>query len=283
MKLAHALLVLLCSVGVAQADEVLSLARADGAQTPVKVYRPKDGNACAPVAILSHGAGGSENGLKYLAEALQADGWLTLVPGHKESGTKVLKSEWKEKGLKEGLLDMTSDPDAYQARFDDIGAALKWAQSSAGQNCTPPFKALLGHSMGAATTLLEAGARNKLDLKGADRFDAYVPLSPQGVGVIFPEHAWNDIRTPVLNLTGTRDKALEGDWQTRTEPWKDMPPGCKWLGVIDGATHMNLGGGRFSGKTEKITTQLAIAFLDAQREGHCATPPVLSGVSLQTK
>ncbi len=35
---------------------------------------------------------------------------------------------------------------------------------------------------------------------------------------------------------------MGGSWQTRTEPYRDMQPGCKWLAVIYGVTHMNLDG-----------------------------------------
>jgi hypothetical protein len=43
-----------------------------------------------------------------------------------------------------------------------------------------------------------------------------VALSPQGPGSIFPETAWRGIAKPVLLITGTRDQALEGGWQSRT-------------------------------------------------------------------
>jgi len=74
----------------------------------------------------------------------------------------------------------------------------------------------------------------------------------------------------VLSVTGTRDDELGGaSWQTRTEPYRNMPPGCKWLAVIDGATHMNFAGNGMARKTEALTSQVIADFLEGARHGHC--------------
>jgi hypothetical protein len=88
----------------------------------------------------------------------------------------------------------------------------------------------------------------------------------------------------MLILTGTRDKALEGNWQTRTIPFDDLPPGCKWLGVIDGATHLNFAGSGLSGTTEKLTVLAVKAFLQSARNTGCAMPPPQAkGIILRAK
>ena len=138
--------------------------------------------------------------------------------------------------------------------------------------------------MGAATAMIDAGARNKVDAQGSNSFSAYIALSPQGVGSIFPQGAWSDIRKPVLMLTGTRDTELGGaSWETRTEPYKDMPPGCKWLGVIDGASHLNFAGNGLSRKTELLTVRAIGAFLDGIRTGDCKMPSPSDGMNLISK
>ena len=129
-------------------------------------------------------------------------------------------------GIKSGLEKLVNDPAAYNARLIDIAAALKWAETQR----KAPFVALLGHSMGARTVMVEAGAKNTLGVNGLDRFDAYTTLSPHGPGSRFPENAWSGIRKPVLMLTGTRDQSLDGDWKTRTIPYDSLPAGCKMAG-----------------------------------------------------
>src|SRR5580692_6636654 len=262
------------------AQQLVHVTREDGAQTPLRVYPPSN-DRCAPLALISPGAGGNENGYQYLAEGMQGNGWRAIVMGHKESGGAALRSDMQEAGgVKSGLRQLVDDPKAYEARLMDIAAALKWA----GESCKAPYVALIGHSMGARTVMLEAGAKNKLGVKGHDRFDSYVALSPDGPDAMFPEDAWSGITKPVLILTGTRDKSMQtGDYKSRTIPYDNMPAGCKWLGVIDGATHINFAGVGFAGSTEKLTLLEIKAFLDGLRGGKCGVPVQAEGITLKTK
>jgi len=260
----------------AHAQESLQLARADGATVAARAYRPAA--ACAGVAIVSHGAGGSASGYRYLADTLRRDGWLAVVPGHDESGFAAVSRRVVGKGIRGGLVDIVTDPAAYRARFADIAAALAWAAPL----CESHRSVLVGHSMGAATAMLEAGAANRLGLGGADRFDAYVAISPQGPGSIFPPGAWHAIAKPVLFVTGTRDGALEGDWTSRRLPFDDSAPGCKWLAVIDDATHLQFAGLGASAQTERLTEVVVGAFVDGVRQGRCGTPPAAPKLAVQS-
>ena len=263
----------------AQAQKLVQAPREDGASTPLRVYAPSD-NGCAPLALISPGAGGNENGYEYIAQGLQSNGWRAIVMGHKESGGSALGSDMRNAGgLKRGLQELVNDPKAYDGRLMDIAAALKWAATL----CKAPFVTLIGHSMGARTVMVEAGAMNNLGVKGRDRFDAYIALSPDGPGEMFPENAWAGIRKPVLMLTGTRDKGLDGEWKSRTIPYDDMPPGCKWLGVINEASHMNFAGVGFAGATKKLTLLETKAFLDGLLTGKCGSPIQSPGITVTNK
>lgn len=281
-KLAHTLLAAIGSLAfqTVRAQDLVQAPRADGAQTPLRVYTPNTGS-CAPLALISPGAGASEDGYKYLAKSLRDDGWRAVVMGHRESGSSALFADVRHAGgITGGLQQLVSDPKAYQARFMDISAALKWASAS----CRAPFLALLGHSMGARTVMLVAGAKNNLKLRGENQFDAYVALSPDGPDQLFPENAWNGITKPMLILTGTRDKSLHtGEYKSRTIPYYEMPAGCKWLGVIEDASHLNFAGVGLSGSTEKLTLLETKAFLDGLRAGKCGSPVSAEGITLQNK
>jgi dienelactone hydrolase len=262
-----------------RAQQLVQQRRSDGAETPLMVYTPQ-GSECAPLAVISPGAGGTENGYAYLAEGLRERGWLAVVMGHKESGPGTLRHDVFHSGLHQGLEEMVTDPVSQGARMMDVGAALQWAEGQ----CHHPYKVLLGHSMGSDTVVFEAGARNKLGVRGEDRFDAYVALSPSGPGPIFPPNAWSDIRKPLYVLTGTRDRGLEGDWKWRTALYEDMPAGCKWLGVIEDATHMNFAGrGLGHRKTERLTLETVDAFLADARSGRCDSPPQPTGMTLAAR
>jgi len=242
---------------------------------------------CAPLAVISHGAGGSENGYTYLAQAMAHLGYTTVVMGHAESGLAALRADMLRYGIMDGLTDLVADTNAEQARLLDVGAALEWANS----RCHAPFRVLLGHSMGAETVMLEAGAKNIINVSsppaGQDRFDAYVALSPEGPGVVFAGDAWSNIHKPMLILTGTRDQSLKGGPEARLVPWHVLPGGissCQWMGVIDGATHMNFAGnGLGADKVEPLVTQTIAAFLPGARKHSCALPPTPAGMTLEAK
>jgi predicted dienelactone hydrolase len=275
--------------GSLAAQERFDVPRADGKRTPLLVYSAAGSPAqCAPLAIISHGAGGSENGYKYLAEAMAQSGFTTVVMGHRESGMDALSNDVRQSGLKDGLRALVADPVAEADRLLDTGAALKWADG----RCAAPFRVLLGHSMGAETVMLEAGARNSIGVAsppaGQDRFDAYIALSPEGPGLVFPEGAWAGIHKPVLVLTGTRDGSLNGGAQSRQIPWRELPGGstdkCQWLGVIDDATHMNFAGSGFGADQVKpMVTQTIASFIRGVRGHSCSLPAPIAGMTLQAK
>lgn len=271
------------------AQQHVSALRADAHLTPLLVYpAAAAGSNCAPLAIISHGAGGSEDGYRYLAESLSQDGFTTIVMGHRESGLQALRADVREHGIMDGIRALVADPVAERDRLLDVGAALQWAD----RQCHAPFRVLLGHSMGAETVMLEAGAKNIIGVPappaGRARFDAYVAISPEGPGVVFPDNAWHGIHHPVLILTGTRDQSLKGGPQARQIPWHDLPGDgarrCQWMGIINGATHMNFAGnGPGADRVEPMVTQTITRFLLGVRRGVCTPPPPGRGMSLQIK
>lgn len=274
---------LLLAIGLATApamgQESVTVTRSDGQAAPLTAYAVQ-GAGCRGVVLVSPGAGGSEMGHADLAEGLSALGHLAVVVGHRESGLQALRERTRHAGLQAGLAALITDAAAYRGRFMDLSAARLWAEA----RCPSGATVLLGHSMGAATVMLEAGARNRLGLAGGDGYAAYIALSPQGPGSIFPEHAWADIRRPVLSITGTRDQQLGAEsWEARTLPYADMPPGCKWLAVFDGVSHMNLAGIGLARRTHGQLMQLVGAFLDGVDRGDCAAPAPSLGMRLQAK
>ena len=88
----------------------------------------------------------------------------------------------------------------------------------------------------------------------------------------------------MLSVTGTRDEELGGaSWTTRTEPYRNMPAGCKWLAVIDEATHMNFAGYGASRGVQTVVLATIAAFADGVQRGNCAPPPPRPGLELEAK
>ena len=264
-------------VAMAQRDVVII--RPDRTPVRVKVYRPWTAR-CRGVAVVSPGAGGSEQGYAYLGHGLSEVGWLTVVVGHNEGNRKAIRGSWQGGRLSETLASLIADPRAQASRLADLAAARQWAQ----QNCGDSNSVLIGHSMGAAAAMIEAGARNKLGIRGSTAFTAYIAMSPQGSGSIFPVHAWSELRRPVLSLTGTRDTGLGGvSWRTRLEPFRSMPPGCKWLAVIDGASHLQFAGRGNSQRVQGLTLATITGFLESVQQGDCRPARRDPAIRLQIK
>lgn len=279
MTRAPILLALLCLALPSWAQEIRRIPRPDG-MTTAKVYTPS--GVCRGVAVLSHGAGGSEDGLAYLAAHLRGNGYLAIVPGHALSGRAALRAHMPKGRLKgafkDGLNGLLTDTAAYRDRFADVQAARDWGTA----HCRSDFSVLVGHSMGAATTLLLAGADNVLGLRTRIPFDAYIALSPQGVGHIFPANAWRGIQAPVYSLTGTEDDEIDADWTSRLQPYRNMVPGCKWQGIVEGGSHRDFGGGGTAAETALITGSID-AFLASVRAGKCAGGYRAPGIRVESK
>jgi predicted dienelactone hydrolase len=131
----------------ASAQQTLTIPRADGHETPLKFYPVVNTTfTCAPLAIISHGAGGSETGYPYLAWAMANLGYNTIVIGHRESSHAVLSDYIQRDGLIKGVTALVADPNAESARLLDLTAALQWANTQCKPPGKIPFKVLLGHS-----------------------------------------------------------------------------------------------------------------------------------------
>jgi len=238
----------------------LLTASAAQAANPLTHYEAEDrtGGACPPVLILSHGLGGDELGLGDLARAARDAGFDTWVMGHPESGRPLLRGVLTAPDRRAALAAAVGDVPVNQARRADLDAAI----TAATEDCRPPLMVFGGHSMGAQTVMVEAGAKNALGVEGADRFDAYVALSAPGVGGRFPdEHAWTAIDKPMLVVTGTQDKAVEGEWSTRLHAFEDLPAdGRKVLAVVEGATHMEVSGS-VGGPRAELVREVVLDFL----------------------
>ncbi len=267
---------LFCTAGALAAFDT-AFRRTDGNDVPVKIYQDSD-DPCPPLMIISHGLGGSNAGLSDLAKAAEADGYRVIVMEHTESGRKQWRNILLGGKPGETAVALAGDPDAHRARFLDLDAAWNHATSS----CKPPFTVLAGHSMGAQTTMMEAGAEAHFGRLGQDRFDAYVALSPQGVGLRYGPDAWRNVRKPVLMVTGTNDKSVDGDYTTRLSAFEGLPPGNKRIAIIDGASHMAIGG-HGNRNIRALVPEIVMEFLDAVRQRKTDETHTYPGVTISNK
>jgi alpha-beta hydrolase superfamily lysophospholipase len=253
-----------------------SLPRADGAETPIKRYGSQSG--CGPTMVISHGFGGDENGNGHLAASMAMQGWRVIVMGHRESGRVQFWQSMFNGNPQNSMLRAARDPEAHRARFGDLDAVVTHVTRA----CRPSLFVLAGHSMGAMTTMLEAGARASFGRYGSNRFDAYVAISPQGVGTGFSQGSWLGVTRPVLMITGTQDQAAEGNPLTRLAAFEGLPAGRKRLAIIPDATHMQLGANN-ADPVGRSVAALTAEFLAGLAAGGRLPPSTAQGIDVRDK
>ncbi|HYM59728.1 MAG TPA: hypothetical protein VEZ11_02415 [Thermoanaerobaculia bacterium] len=202
-----------------------------------------------PVIIFSHGLGGSKKGYDALTEYWVSHGYVCIKPSHADAG--------KLRSLRdaEELLDSQSADD-FVNRAKDISLIIDSLPGL--EQRFPELKGRIdatrvgvgGHSYGALTTMMIAGAKsyaNGQPLEVADdRPRAAIAMSPQGISAKrgLRADSWTGIRMPMLFMTGTLDR---GPGPNETPEWRRdgfsrSPAGDKYLVVLQGARHMSFTG-----------------------------------------
>lgn len=250
--------------------------------------------------LFCHGLGSSGRGYEALSRHWARHGYVVIHPTFADSINRVARDQ-PALGLdpRADLSAWLGMPAARAAMFAILHDPAHWVDrvervrrvmdrlddllaATCGRQAGPLPAAIAGHSFGAYTAQLLAGA--EIDLPDGtigrfrdDRFDAAILLSAQGRDQQgLREGSWDAMRGPVLTVTGTLDRGANGgDWHWKSEPFDLAPPGDKYLAVLDNADHY-LGGFADTGAQPKVpdqqeaVRQLTLGFLDAHLLKHAA-------------
>ena len=267
---------------------------------PVLIRRPAPSILAAgpaPLVLLSHGLGGTREGLAYLGEALAAVGYVAVHLQHHGSDAAIWQGASDTRGAM-GAAAMS--PGAAVARLGDVVFALD--HLLAGEEpllrsaIDPARIAVAGHSYGAWTVSHMLGERLPLGGWGLSLPDrrlragiALSPIPPLPIPVfgVPASVAFGGISAPILHVTGTQDSGMGApDWRARTVGFRTATaPGV--LAVLDGAVHASFAGeAEIGGRWNDPTYQPRVAglcrlFLDAVlREDAAARVALLRGDGL---
>ncbi len=232
----------------------------------VRIYRPL-GKGPFPVVIFSHGAGGSRDGYAAIGSALAQGGFESIHLQHAGSDRAILHPGRPLKNLA-AIRRAALDPKQWVSRALDVKLVLDDLPQLAPDGDTGRV-AIAGHSMGAATAMVAAGAKARVP-KGTPslaepRARAFVAISPQGEGPEFSKDAWKGITRPILLVTGSEDRGLGGEppsW--RTAVFDRLPRGSRYLAYIDGATHTSFAE---RGDPARWAAAAMVRFLRAEFDG----------------
>lgn len=247
---------------------------------PVRLYWPQaaageDGKpAAVGLVVFSHGIGGSRRGYSYLGRYLAANGIASLHVQHVGSDREL----WfgNPFALVDRLHTAARDDEAI-ARVRDLRFALDQVLAS-------PYAASIdtrhivvaGHSYGANTALLAAGARverggRELDFRDP-RFSGAVLISaPPFYGEVDPAKVLKHVEIPTLHITATEDLIVIPGYRSgaedRVKLFEAIGGQHKALAMFEGGSHSIFtdrsvtGGLLLNPKVKTATSELELAFI----------------------
>jgi dienelactone hydrolase len=251
-------------------------------EVPVRLYLPSDASSKVPLVIFSHGIGGSREGYSYIGKYLAANGIAAMHVQHVGSD----RSLWFGNPVQMvgRLQDAAKESEAID-RTKDMRFALDQVLADAQlvQRIDPQRIAAAGHSYGANTTMLLAGARVQREGATMDLSDprikaAVIISAPPFYGEGNPKEILKSIRVPSLHITATGDEIkIPGYYssaQDRVAVYEaaNSQPG-KMLAVFKEGSHsmftdrLGTGGEALNPQVKKATRELMLAFLQKQLQG----------------
>lgn len=280
----------LCSHTVREERNVLS-GHPGFAERPL-VCRWPEGNLEGFV-VFCHGLGSNGGEYAALSTHWARHGYLVIHPTFRDAIGIVAREEpglgldpeadlsgWTAvPQLKARMHQILHTPERWMERVALVGEVMtalpKIFEATCGLPTAPVPGAIAGHSFGAYTAQLLAGA--EIDMPDAparrfrdDRLGTAVLLSGQGRDQQgLRDGSWNAMHGPVLTVTGTLDRgATGGGWHWKSEPYELAPAGGKYLAVLEDGDHF-LGGfidrepQRQVAAQQEAVRQVTLAFLDA--------------------
>lgn len=220
---------------------------------PVRIRYPEESAGRLPLVVLSHGLGGSREGLAYLGEALAKAGFVALHLQHAGSDAQVWRGS--DRPL-EALRAAARQPANAVHRPRDVSFAIDHVLALEGEH---PLAGrvdgerigVAGHSFGSLTALLVAGqkfvwgARKREISVRDDRVKAAVAMSsPVPRDRSTHEKAYAAVEIPVLHMTGTQDTSPIGDTgaDERRVPFDTISGVDQYLITFTGGDHMIFSG-----------------------------------------
>ena len=227
---------------------VTRLAGRPGGGLPITILPPAGGAAPHPALIFSPGYGGRPAGFVRLVAPWVAAGFVLLLPEHLDSFGRDAPHRPSFANLERYAALRLADIDAILTALPDLAGR-------AGARIAPGRVGLGGHSFGAWTAAVIAGAtvflpggqeRSFADPRPAAFFLLAAPPVPPGADArhsfqgLAPA-SFRSLTRPLLLIDGTHDNG-PGGYRDRLAAYELSPPGHKYLGVVREATHMTLAG-----------------------------------------
>jgi dienelactone hydrolase len=263
--------------------DIDALDAARGRPVPMRLYLPRIASAARPVPLVafSHGIGGSRAGYGWLGTHWADEGIASLHVQHVGSD-RSLWGAGSPFALVE-RLQTAARADEAVARVHDLRFALDTVLGDAlGERLDADRIVAAGHSYGANTVLLAAGARVERDGRPVElaepRIRAAIAISaPPFYGESSPGPILASVRLPSLHVTSTEDVIrIPGYWsgaEDRVAVFDAIGGERKVLAVFAGGSHSMFtdraasGGLQLNARVKAATRELTVAFLRDTLDG----------------
>jgi dienelactone hydrolase len=263
---------------------------------PVRVYWPQGGAPSGgwPVVVFSHGMGGSRRGYSYLGSYWAAHGVVAMHVQHIGSDRRLWSGGfgWSNSLNLVLRLQHAAQPEEAVDRTQDVRFALNRLLSGPlAPRLDPARLAIAGHSYGANTSLLLAGARvatsaglpggTTLTALAEPRFKAAILISaPPFYGEGDPVPILSGVAIPTLHISATDDEITIPGYYSgpadRIALFDAIGGPHKALAMFSGGSHsiftdrMNTGGLDLNPKVKAATRELSLAYLRLVLDGEDA-------------
>ena len=264
----------------AQAHRILELELFDAERrrpVPARLYLPRRASASKPVplAVFSHGLGGSRMGYSYLGSHWADEGIASLHPQHVGSDNALWRGNPLE--MVQRLQSAAGESEA-QARALDLRFALDQVLKSDQARVIDPSKiAVAGHSYGANTAMLISGALvttaggDLVDLRDKRIRAAILISAPPFVGQGPIEQVLEAVSIPTLHVTSLGDTinlpGYRSSVEDRIRIFHAMNQSTKTLAVFNTGGHsiftdrITSSGPDTSARIKAATRELCTIFL----------------------
>jgi predicted dienelactone hydrolase len=261
---------------------------------PVRLYLPLpltlplpsaalEPGGAVPLVVFSHGIGGSRRGYSYLGQHFARNGVASLHLQHVGSDRNL----WMGNifGLVGRLQDAAQSSEAIDRALDLSFALDSLLAGPLGPRIDASRIVAAGHSYGANTTLLAAGANVVRNGRAADLRDervraAIVISAPPFYGERAPKKVLAGVTVPSLHITATEDVIrIPGYFSgadDRVAVFEATGSQRKWLAVFEGGSHSmftdraGTGGVVLNAQVKAATQALTLAFVRSVLGGDAA-------------
>jgi predicted dienelactone hydrolase len=229
---------------------------------PIKVYVPKGRGGDYSLVLVSHGLGGSREGLSYLGNHWASHGYVCVHMQHAGSDESVWRGV-PAKDIMKAMRKAASTPEVAIDRANDVPFVLNELAKLNGKEGSRLYAminmdqvAIAGHSFGAWSAMaagnMTVGGQHGKSF-GDERIKCIIPLSPPVAQPRHREATYATLNRPALFMTGTLDTSAINNTtaEERLIPYNLMPGPSddgvpKYQINFDGADHMT-----FSGETRR--------------------------------